>query len=38
MERNCKWFANDPINVVREDPDSQRIIICGSERAVYVFF
>jgi hypothetical protein len=38
MERNCKWFANDPINVVREDPFVKDYYIAGSERAVYVSF
>jgi hypothetical protein len=38
MERNCKWFTHDPINVVREDPVRKGLLFAGSERAVYVSF
>jgi hypothetical protein len=33
-----KGLPNDPINVVREDPNQRGLLFAGSERAVYVSF
>src|SRR5581483_6292737 len=33
-----KGLANDPVNVVREDPVRPGLLYCGTERAVYVSF
>ncbi|MEI9955708.1 MAG: hypothetical protein WDM90_05220 [Ferruginibacter sp.] len=38
MEGNCKWIAQRPYHVVKEDPKRKGLLFAGSERAVYVSF
>jgi photosystem II stability/assembly factor-like uncharacterized protein len=37
-QRIVKGLPNDPINVVREDPQRPGLLYCGTERAVFVSF